>query len=76
MRLLEIQNPSLAGEEVWAHATPGPERGGLLIAAPDAPELLGSERYWQVRRGSGGGGGSFGADDKSSRGAGGRQRAA
>ncbi|KAI8463409.1 MAG: hypothetical protein J3K34DRAFT_444077 [Monoraphidium minutum] len=48
MRLLAAQNPNLAAEEVWAHPTPGPERGGLLIAAPDAPESLGSERYWQV----------------------------
>lgn len=48
MSLLEIQNPSLAAEEVWAHPTPGPERGGLLLAAPDATRILGSERYWQV----------------------------
>lgn len=50
MRLLSLQDPTLAAEEVWAHATPGPERGGLLLAAPDAPRILASERYWQVSR--------------------------
>jgi hypothetical protein len=54
MRLLETQNPNLAAEEVWAHAVAGPERGGLLIAAPNANQILGSERYWQVRAGEGG----------------------
>jgi hypothetical protein len=49
MQLLQGQNPGLAAEGVWAHATPAPERGGLLIAAPDATQLLESERYWQVR---------------------------
>ncbi|GBF90268.1 transcriptional regulator [Raphidocelis subcapitata] len=48
MRVLRDQNPGLAAEEVWAHATPAPERGGLLISAPDATRLLESERYWQL----------------------------
>lgn len=49
MKLLAEQSPLLATEEVWAHATPAPERGGLLIAAPDAASVLGSERYWCAR---------------------------
>lgn len=53
MRLLQIQNPNLASEEIWAHATAAPERGGLLLARADGHlALAGSsqenERYWQV----------------------------
>lgn len=49
--LLEIQDPKLAAEEVWAHATPQPERGGLLLATPRNAAVLGTERLWQVGRG-------------------------
>jgi hypothetical protein len=49
VRLLEEQNPSLAAEEMWAHATPGPEKGGVLIATPAASKILGNDKYWQVR---------------------------
>lgn len=41
------QNPALAQEETWAHATGAPEVGGLLLATPAAPGMLGDE-YWQV----------------------------
>lgn len=43
-----LQNPVLAQEETWAHATGAPEVGGLLLATPAAPGMLGDE-YWQVR---------------------------
>jgi hypothetical protein len=46
--LLQEQDPSLAAEEMWAHATPGPEKGGVLIATPGAGKVLGSDKYWQV----------------------------
>ncbi len=46
-RLLEEQTPYLASEELWAHATAGPEAGGLLLATLQAPAIIG-ERYWQV----------------------------
>ncbi|PSC71868.1 transcriptional regulator [Micractinium conductrix] len=45
--LLEIQNPTLAREETWAHATGAPEIGGLLLATSRAPEMVGAE-YWQA----------------------------
>lgn len=45
---LPRQNPVLAREDAWAHATGAPETGGLLLATPDAPRLLGEE-YWQAR---------------------------
>ncbi len=48
-RLLEIQNPRLASEGLWAHATPRPETGGLLIASLDGPTVLNDDRLWQVR---------------------------
>ncbi len=41
------QNPVLAREDAWAHATGAPEPGGLLLATPDAPRLIGEE-YWQA----------------------------
>ena len=44
-RLLQVQNPSLAGEETWAHATAQPEVGGLLLASNDVPD---TDKYWQV----------------------------
>lgn len=47
-RLLEIQSPSLAAEGLWAHATTGPEAGGLLLSTRAAPALLHSERMWQL----------------------------
>ncbi|GLC33339.1 hypothetical protein PLESTB_000344200 [Pleodorina starrii] len=47
-RLLEIQNPSLAAEGLWAHATPRPETGGIVIASLDCPTLLKDDRMWQV----------------------------
>jgi hypothetical protein len=40
----------LSREETWAHATAVPEVGGLLLATPDAPKLVG-EAYWQVGKG-------------------------
>lgn len=46
LRVLRDQDPALASEEQWAHATPAVERGGLLIAAPNVVDLLGNERYW------------------------------
>jgi hypothetical protein len=48
MRLLQIQDPSLAAEEVWAHPTAGPEKGGLLIATPQSTRILGNDKYWQT----------------------------
>ena len=50
MQLLSVQNPRLAREEVWAHATGAPEVGGLMVATPDAHSLLGDDRYWQQVR--------------------------
>ncbi len=50
-RLLEVQSPALAAEGLWAHATTGPEAGGLLLSTRQAPALLHSERMWQVGRG-------------------------
>uniref|UniRef100_A0A383VTF1 YqgE/AlgH family protein n=1 Tax=Tetradesmus obliquus TaxID=3088 RepID=A0A383VTF1_TETOB len=44
-RLLQVQNPSLAGEETWAHATAQPEVGGLLLASRDVPD---TDKYWQA----------------------------
>lgn len=48
LRLLSIQSPVLAAEGVWAHATPLPEPGGLLLATRLTPSVLGSMEYWQV----------------------------
>ncbi|KAL4437824.1 hypothetical protein ABPG77_005736 [Micractinium sp. CCAP 211/92] len=48
LRLLSIQSPTLAAEGVWAHATPVPEPGGLLLATRLTPSVLGSMEYWQV----------------------------
>lgn len=48
-QLLQIQNPKLAAEEVWAHATPHLETGGLLLSTRDAPLILNNDMYWQVR---------------------------
>lgn len=45
LKLLEIQNPKLASEGIWAHATAAVEKGGLLLATPDNPLLLGTETY-------------------------------
>jgi len=47
-RLLQLQNPRLAAEELWAHDTTHPERGGLLLATLDAPKILGTDKFWQV----------------------------
>jgi hypothetical protein len=47
-RLLQVQNPSLASEETWAHATTQPEIGGLLLATRDGPAILNTDKYWQV----------------------------
>ncbi|GFR47306.1 hypothetical protein Agub_g8993 [Astrephomene gubernaculifera] len=47
-KLLEIQNPSLAAEGLWAHATPSPETGGLLIASLQGPAILNDDRMWQI----------------------------
>jgi hypothetical protein len=43
-----MQDRKLAQEGLWAHPTEVPEVGGLLIAQPHAPELLGDARYWQL----------------------------
>jgi hypothetical protein len=48
MRLLQIQDPTLGAEEVWAHPTAGPEKGGLIIATPQANRILGNDKYWQT----------------------------
>lgn len=48
VRLLQTQDRALAREALWAHATGGPEPGGLLLASPDAPSLLGDDRAWQL----------------------------
>ena len=48
-RLLEIESPRLAAEGLWAHATPRPEAGGLLIASLEAADILGDDALWQVR---------------------------
>ncbi|KAL4440337.1 hypothetical protein ABPG75_003338 [Micractinium tetrahymenae] len=47
LQLLQMQNPVLAREDAWAHATGAPEVGGLLLATPEAPGLIGEE-YWQA----------------------------
>lgn len=47
-RLLEVENPRLAAEGLWAHATPRPEAGGLLIASLEAADILGDDTLWQV----------------------------
>jgi len=46
-RLLQSQNPTLAEEGLWCHPA-DPEKGGILIAAPDAPNVLKDERMWQA----------------------------
>lgn len=43
-----MQDRKLAQEGLWAHPTEVPEVGGLLVAHPHAPELLGDPRYWQL----------------------------
>ena len=48
VHLLQTQDRALAREALWAHATGAPEPGGLLIASPDAPTLLGDDRAWQL----------------------------
>lgn len=48
-RLLEIENPRLAAEGLWAHATTSPEIGGLLIASMQCSDILGDDKLWQVR---------------------------
>ncbi|KAF6255570.1 hypothetical protein COO60DRAFT_1641409 [Scenedesmus sp. NREL 46B-D3] len=49
-RLLQVQNPSLASEETWTHATTQPEVGGLLLATSNGPRLavLNTDQYWQL----------------------------
>ena len=42
------QDRKLAQEGLWAHETEVPEVGGLLIARPEGPELVGDARYWQL----------------------------
>ncbi|KAL4419714.1 hypothetical protein ABPG75_006812 [Micractinium tetrahymenae] len=48
LRLLRIQSAALAAEGVWAHTTPLPEPGGLLLATRLTASVLGSMEYWQV----------------------------
>jgi putative transcriptional regulator len=48
VHLLQSQDRALAREALWAHATGAPEAGGLVIASPDAPEILGDDRAWQL----------------------------
>lgn len=50
LRLLEVQNPKLAAEGIWAHATPAPEKGGLLLATPEVTALTQNDKLWQVLR--------------------------
>ncbi|KAG2485122.1 hypothetical protein HYH03_016109 [Edaphochlamys debaryana] len=47
-RLLEEQSPRLAAEGLWAHSTPLPEAGGLLLASLQGPQMLGDDRLWQT----------------------------
>lgn len=49
-----VQSPTLAAEGVWAHATPVPEPGGLLLATRLTPSVLGSMEYWQASPRKGG----------------------
>jgi hypothetical protein len=46
--LLQIQNPALAAEGLWAHPTPRPEQGGILVASNSITEKLDNEKYEQV----------------------------
>jgi len=46
-KLLQRQNPNLAAEGLWCHPA-DPEKGGLLIAAPEGPEVLQDGRLWQT----------------------------
>jgi hypothetical protein len=48
MALLQIQWPELAEEGVWAHATPGVEQGGVLLATAAAPDVLQNEGLEQA----------------------------
>lgn len=49
LELLKLQNPQLAQEGLWAHATGTPEQGGLLLAAADMGiDRQLEERYWQT----------------------------
>lgn len=48
LRLLQIQDPKLSAEEIWAHPTAAPERGGLLLATPRNHEVTGNESFWQA----------------------------
>jgi hypothetical protein len=47
-QLLQIQNPRLAAEDLWAHATGAPERGGLLLATIEAPKIMQDDFLWLV----------------------------
>lgn len=51
LRSVPSQSPTLAAEGVWAHATPVPEPGGLLLATRLTPSALGSMEYWQASSG-------------------------
>eukprot|EP00873_Tetraselmis_striata_P025166 jgi/Tetstr1/445430/TSEL_033211.t2 len=46
-KLLQRQNPNLAAEGLWCRPA-DPEKGGLLIAAPEGPEVLQDGRLWQT----------------------------
>lgn len=48
VHLLQQQDVLLAREPLWAHPTESVEVGGLLLASPDAPAILGDDRAWQL----------------------------
>jgi putative AlgH/UPF0301 family transcriptional regulator len=45
LRSPPLQHPSLAHEDLWAHPTGIPERGGLVVATSSVPS---SSRFWQA----------------------------
>lgn len=47
LRAMQITNPNLASEELWAHPIGTPETGGLIVATNSVSGLV-SDRYWQL----------------------------
>mmetsp|Transcript_764 Transcript_764/g.1608 ORF Transcript_764/g.1608 Transcript_764/m.1608 type:complete len:395 (-) Transcript_764:160-1344(-) len=50
--LLRLQNPVLADEYAngaWAHSTPGPETGGLLVRRPFEAQILSKKGPWRTK---------------------------
>ena len=48
LALLRDQDPALAEEDLWAHPTGVPERGGLLVASSSGQEAVLPQDYWQA----------------------------